>query len=85
MKIINQKYNPNVMLNKVAGFMDMLQNENIRKFSHDFKTSLHCFFSVTDPFVGLKIGESAKAGAFDWSSEELSGLNSCLREGFDLI
>lgn len=43
-----------------------------------FKTKLHSFFSLTDRFVGLKIGEAADAGAFDWDSPELEGLRKMI-------
>ena len=49
------------------------------RFSHPHKTKLHTYFSVSDKFTGLKIGESAKAGAFDWSHTRLDPLKDFVR------
>ena len=34
----------------------------------------HGFFSLTDRFVGQKIGDAARAGAFDWEHEKVKPL-----------
>jgi len=44
------------------------------------KNKLHTYFSLTDDFVGLKIGESAKANAFDFSAKEFESLKTLLEE-----
>ena len=48
-------------------------------FTHPHKTKLHTYFSVSDKFTGLKIGESAKAGAFDWDNPKLDPLKDFVR------
>jgi hypothetical protein len=35
------------------------------------KTKLHSYLSGKNDFVGLKIGQAAKAGAWDWDHERL--------------
>ncbi len=40
------------------------------------KNRLHAYFSLTDKFVSLKVGEAAKAGAFDWSATEIESLKT---------
>jgi len=42
------------------------------KFKRPYKNELHASFSFTDNFVGLKIGEAADAGCFDFDSPYLS-------------
>ncbi len=36
--------------------------------------STNTYFSVTDRYVSLKIGEAARAGAFDWENKALDAL-----------
>jgi hypothetical protein len=55
-------------------------SESVGKFSRVHKNKLHTFLSLTDKHVGMKIGESAKAGAFDFDSEHLSPLKSLMDE-----
>ena len=83
MELIREEYRPKQVMPRIAAFMNDLKDDGMRTYQHDFKSKIHSFFSVTDPFVGLKIGESARAGAFDWNSKRLSRLNSCLMEGFN--
>lgn len=61
-------------------FIAKLERERNRTFPHKFKAKLHTYFSVTDKFVSLKIGEAAKAGAFDWNSKKLEPLRNFLLE-----
>ena len=42
------------------------------------KNRLHTYLSLTDKFVGLKVGESATANAFDFSANELEPLKTLL-------
>ena len=49
-------------------------------FTHPHKTKLHTYFSVSNKFTGLKIGESAKAGAFDWANPKLDPLKDFVRQ-----
>lgn len=51
-------------------------------FKRQHKNLLHTYLSGTDDFVGMKIGEAARANAFNWKSERLDGLKSFL---YDLI
>ena len=83
MDIIRREYQPEIVLPRIFGLMNKLEEDNIRTFRHGFKSKLHGFASMTDQFVGLKLGEMAKAGAFDWNSEKLAGLSDCLMEGFN--
>ena len=55
---------------KVKTYLDdfQLKTENFRKLH---KNELYATFSFTDNFVGLKIGETAKAGGFDFDAPYL--------------
>lgn len=63
------------------GKMQHKYNNSIVTFVH--KCRLHSFFSIKDDFVSLKIGEAAKAKAFDWSHERLLPLRKLIEEGFE--
>jgi hypothetical protein len=64
-------------------FKEKSVNEKVKDYINDFqlkneifkklhKNELHATFSFTDRFVGLKIGEIAKAEGFDFDSPHLS-------------
>lgn len=65
----------------LAEITPFLQNISARhgSLTHPHKTKLHTYFSVSDKFTGLKIGESAKAGAFDWDNPKLDPLKDFVR------
>ncbi len=65
------------MLKKINDFMKHLEQDAGRKFPHRFKSQLYTYFSVTDKYVTLKLGEAAKAGAFDWTHPNLAPLKTC--------
>ncbi len=79
-QIIKPEYLPEKVLDKVVNVMQELSSDRVRSFKHEFKTKLHSFFSLTDDFVGSKVGEAARYGAFDWSSERLFGLKKLIME-----
>jgi len=54
----------------------------MRIVSHGHKSRIHAYLSASDRFVSLKIGEAAKAGAFDWANEKLLPLRTVLAGGF---
>ena len=66
------------VLREIDGFLRDLGEQNLRTFPHLFKSRLHTYFSVTDAYVSLKIGEAARAGAFDWDSGKLQPLHRFL-------
>lgn len=48
-------------------------------FARKHKNKLHTYLSLTDDFVGLKIGESAKAKAFDFSESRMEPLRILMK------
>lgn len=48
------------------------------KLPRQHKNKLHAYFSFTDDFVSLKIGEAARAGAFSWTSPQIELLKKFL-------
>lgn len=72
--------NSTSILGDIQCFIDSLGDKHHRCFPHEFKTKLHTYFSITDAYVSLKIGEAAKAGAFDWNSDKLLPLKNFLLE-----
>lgn len=68
----------------VQAFIGEMKNkysDSILTFEH--KCRLHTYFSVKDDFVSLKIGEAAKAKAFNWNHERLLPLRKLIEEGFN--
>jgi len=76
--------NWNSMQNSIKEFLQIIKNNYGKKLPREFKNKLHTYFSATDEFVSLKIGEAAKAGAFDWNNVALNAMTKLLSSGFDL-
>ena len=75
---ILKEHNSQIIIQEIMTFMKTLENNYNRTFPHEFKTKLHSYFSITDNFVSMKIGEAARAQAFDWSHENLIPLKNFL-------
>jgi hypothetical protein len=43
----------------------------IEPITRQHKAKLHTYLSVNEKFIGMKIGEAAKSGAWDWNSEPM--------------
>ena len=43
-------------------------NVDIEHLSHMHKSKLHAYLAIKNKYVGMKIGEAAKAGAWNWDS-----------------
>jgi hypothetical protein len=70
-------YDKDIILDIVEAATSAIEERNgFLKRKH--KNELHTFLSLTDNFVGLKIGESAKAGAFDFDSPYFTPLKQLL-------
>ena len=69
--------NSNVVLNIVDNAIGAYQ-EQLNSFKRPHKNKLHTYLSLSDDFVSLKIGESAKANAFDYSASIFEPLSSLL-------
>lgn len=79
LSILNQPDAPE-LLEAVDGFLDRLEGGRGREFGHRFKTRLHTYLAVSDDYVGMKIGEAARAGAFGWNNEKLMPLREFIQE-----
>jgi len=64
----------NQALQEINSFLAGIKEKGLRTFPREFKTKVHTYLSITDKYVSLKIGEAAKAGAFDWTSNKLQSL-----------
>ena len=73
------KSDASACMEEVNIFLERLEKEHGKNFSHKFKTQLHAYFAVSDDYVGMKIGEAAGAKAFNWSSSELEPLKNFVR------
>lgn len=66
------------VMGQIDTFLDTLNQDGLRTFSHLHKTRLHTYFSITNKFVTKNVGLAAKAGAFNWSHPSLAPLKDCL-------
>lgn len=67
-------------LKHIDKFLANLEEYRGKPFSRIFKAKLHTYFSVHNDYVSLKIGEAAKAGAFDWNNVALNPLKNFIQE-----
>lgn len=73
------KSDASTCMEEINIFIQRLETEHGKIFTHKFKTQLHTYFAVSDDYVGMKIGEAASAKAFDWSSAELAHLKNFVK------
>lgn len=59
-------------------FLEKVENIRDIRLKRRHKNLLHSYFSATDDYVGAKIGEAARYGAFDWASKELDEIKCFL-------
>ena len=70
------------MKNEIQDFIDQIIEKYDSIGSHEHKSRIHTYLSVNKDFISMKIGEAAKAGAFDWEDEHLSSLRNLIAAGF---
>lgn len=51
---------------------------NLEKLAHEHKSRVHAYLSVKNKYVGMKIGEAAKAGAWNWGCEDMKEIRSMI-------
>lgn len=56
------------------------QADQLESLTYPHKTRLHAYLSIQNKLVGLKIGEAARAGAWDWHSPEVADFKRMLRD-----
>ena len=77
-----QQENADNMKDDVQCFVHNIVEKYNSIGSHEHKSRIHTFFSVNKDYISFKIGEAAKAGAFNWEHEKLNGLKELLSTGF---
>ena len=81
--ILNMNVNDNFVnystLNYSREYIYNIEKKNNYNLSRQHKNLLHAYFSSTNRFVNMKIGEAARAQAFDWDSKNLSDLREFLK------
>ena len=68
----------NLLLNDIYSFLNELKSKG-RSFKWPQKSKLHMYFSVTNDFVSMKIGEATEAGAFNLECWEMNTLKELFR------
>lgn len=74
--------NAEEMKKDVQSFISQIIQKYDSIGSHEHKSRVHTYFSLNKDYISLKIGEAAKAGAFNWESEKLSALRKVIVSGF---
>lgn len=82
-KIINEE-NREALSDEIEQFLDDMKTNHGFEYPRIFKNRMHTYFSIKDKYVSDKIGEAAKANAFDWESELLSYFKNFMLEAFEL-
>jgi hypothetical protein len=63
-------FNKHEIIENIEPYLEDFQEKNIR-FSRLHKNKLHVAFSFTNEYVGLKLGETARAQGFNFESQYL--------------
>ena len=71
------------MREDIDKFVSKMDNDYNSIGSHKHKSRLHTCLSVNKNYISLKIGQAAKAGAFDFNNTLLDPLKDVFRKGFD--
>lgn len=77
--ILREKQSEEV-LEHINRFLTQSREQMHRELRHWHKSQIHTYFSITDKYVSLKIGEAAKAGCFDWNNPKIAGFMEWLAE-----
>lgn len=64
------------ILEKIDEFLTTIQRET--ELTHFHKSRLHSYLAVNNKFVGMKIGEAARAGAWNWKHSALDKLRKAM-------
>ncbi|MBD5082194.1 MAG: hypothetical protein HDT44_10595 [Ruminococcaceae bacterium] len=60
----------------VDEYLKLTQEKHKYKIKHLHKSRLHTYLSSNDKYIGSKIGEASKMGAFDFENENLSNFKA---------
>lgn len=60
--------------NIVNDYLNNMKKEGYTELKHLHKNILHSYLQAKDKFVTMKLGQAARAGAFDFKSKELNTL-----------
>ena len=63
----------------VDQYLECLRSKG-RKIKRPHKTKLHSYLAGENDFVGLKIGEASRVGAWDWNHSSLKPFKDVIRE-----
>lgn len=66
----------NIILKETNEYL--LKVDKVSSLRYKHKSFLHAYLSVKNEYVGMKIGEAAKAGAWDWNHQSLDKLRDMM-------
>ncbi len=67
-------------MNIIKEYLTEIQTKFDYQIHHIHKAKLHTYFASDDKFIGSKIGEAAKIGAFDFESPKLMSFRKMFEE-----
>lgn len=67
-----------MLTKQVSVYLDKVTDLRNQSLSRCHKNLMHAYFAGTDKFVGMKIGEAAKAACFDFDSPKLDFLRQAI-------
>ena len=70
-------------MNDINVFLDNCSKNYGEKYPRKYKNKLYLYLNSSDKYVGLKVGEAAKVGAFNWNAKELQNLRNFIIEGYN--
>ena len=82
LQILSEKNNKTI-LSSVDKFLVEMESSYGRRYRRKHKNNLYTYFSSSDKYVTMPLGQASSAGAFHWSSYELEPLKNFLCEGFN--
>ena len=83
LQILSEKNNKTI-LSFIDIFLAEMELSYGCHYRRKHKNSLHTYFSSSDKYVTMPLGQASSAGAFDWGSCELKPLKNFLCEGFEV-
>lgn len=72
-------------LENISEYLDKTQRSFDYEIKHIHKAKLHTYFSTDDKYIGSKIGEAAKYGAFDFESDVLANFKRMFDDMVNII
>lgn len=68
------------IIKPIESFIAEVESVEDQLLTHKHKSKLHIYLATQNDYVGLKIGEAARAGAWNWNHPVMSKLKTIIHE-----